>query len=620
MIILQTKELSKAFQLEEVLTNINIEIQTGEKIGLIGRNGTGKTTLLKIITGEEEKTGGDLFIGNEVKIGYLKQTQKLTSNETIYDFVLHTFEDILKLRKDLKEVLDALSKAPEDRSLLFRYADLQHQYEEVNGYQTESNVKGILFGLGFKEEEFTRPVSELSGGELTRLSLAKLLSKEVDLLLLDEPTNHLDIDATKWLEGFLSTYRGAALIVTHDRVFLDKTVKKIVELERGKSTLYNGSYSDYVEAKRKLYEIKRQEYQNAKDRYDQELKKLRVFKQRAHMNNKFSSTARDREKKLKRIEIPEKPLWLDQEMHLSFSVTHPSGNEVLSVRDLKKSFDRTLFEDLSFKVFRKERFGIIGPNGIGKTTLLKILQGLIEKDQGTIRWSDSATIGYYDQAQLNLKESNTVLQEMHDHFPQRTSGELRKELGAFLFTADDVFKPISALSGGEKARLSLLKLMLLDKNTLILDEPTNHLDLVGKESLEKALLDYPGTLIFVSHDRYFLNRIATKLLVIEKDGCYYVDGGYEDYERGHLKKIVHEEVVEKKAPVKKKVRGDIDFLKLKLELQEELLRETELAFMEPGIYNDAIEVENLEQKIKAKEEEIIRLKNEMQKESACLKS
>lgn len=588
--LLQTNHIKKSFLLEDVLVDVNFEIKDKEKIGLIGRNGEGKSTLLKIITGELSADEGQVFYARGKTIGYLKQmTEKDLSHQSVYSYCLESFSDILRLEEKIHETSHALEQNPESEELLYELARLQERFHDENGYATESYIRGILKGLGFSDDEQQKPLSVLSGGERTRVELAKTLVKEVDLLLLDEPTNHLDIGAITWLESFISNYPGACIITTHDREFLDNTVEKIFELEQGLGQWYSGNYSKYLEEKRIRYELLYKEFELASARREAEEEKLRVFKERSHRNEIFAKRARDREKKLERMEMPVKPLWLDHSIRLNFGIHRRSGDDVLQVIDLQKSLgDKRLFSELSFKVYRQQVLGIIGPNGVGKSTLLQILADHLLPDEGRIKYGSGVNFSYYNQNLEELSDEADLTEEINDSFPSLDIPTIRNLLALFLFQGDDVFKKVKVLSGGERARLSLLKLMLRDNNLLLLDEPTNHLDLPSKETLEESLLQYEGTIILVSHDRFFLNKLCTHILEIREDGHRYVEGNYREFlaTTTEIKKPKRQKKKRSSRPKGTKAE-DPSALEREIHQLEGELEKIELAIYDPTIYNDS---------------------------------
>lgn len=528
--ILSCHNISKSFDGKDILCSASFHMEDHEKAAIVGANGTGKSTLLKMITGKLSPDSGEIILAKNATIGYLAQHNDSSSENTIYDELLTVKQEILQLEQEIRS-LELSMKHAEDAALaamLSRYSSLMHTFESENGYAYKSEVTGVLRGLGFSEADFSRPIATLSGGQKTRVFLGKLLLSKPDLILLDEPTNHLDIESITWLESFLLNYSGAVLIVAHDRYFLNRIVTKIFEIEGGILTSYVGNYSQYAAKKEMLRNAQLKQYCNQQKeiRHQQEvIEKLRSFNR-----EKSIKRAESREKLLNKMQKIEKPAFFDYEMNLTLTPQIESGNDVLSVKALQKGYDsKVLFADLSFEIKRGEHVAIIGANGTGKTTILKIINGLLEADAGTYQIGSKVTIGYYDQEHHVLNMENTIFEEIADAYPTMTNTEIRNVLAAFLFTDDDVFKPIQALSGGERGRVSLAKLMLSEANFLILDEPTNHLDVVSKEVLEKAIQSYTGTVLYVSHDRYFINRTAHRILELSDHVLISYLGNYDYY-------------------------------------------------------------------------------------------
>lgn len=592
MILLQTSKLNKSYLIDPVLVEIDFEVQTSQRIGLIGRNGSGKSTLMKILAGQLNYDSGALHRAREITVGYLEQVPKTPDQKTtVYDYCLEAYRDLLDLSEEIVQLTEQIALEPHNDKLQTDYVQKQHLFEESNGYAIESKVRGILTGLGFPPVDQQKELKLLSGGERTRLELAYLLTRDYDVLLLDEPTNHLDINAITWLESYLQAYTGAVVIITHDRVFLDRTINRIYELEAGRGDWYEGNYSSYVYQKRLRFEQQAHTYEGYVQKRKAEEEKLRVFRERSHKNQKFAARARDREKKIARMEVIDKPLWLDRSIKLQFKPSRSSGNDVLKVRGLSKAFEpKQLFKDLSFDVFSGDVLGIAGPNGIGKTTLLKIITDQMTPDQGEYYYGARVDWGYYEQANTNLTPDYDLVTEINQTYPELSVSQIRNMLAAFLFTGDDVFKLIGSLSGGEKARLALLKLMLEGKNLLILDEPTNHLDLPSKETLETALKDFPGTLIFVSHDRYFLNQLATKMLWMDHGSYRVIQGNFNslsDPSAPELKPTIDRPKKESQpTPSKKSQAQESDTLNLARLLAEEADLEEELEIFRRALYNE----------------------------------
>lgn len=536
MIILSATNITKSFGIETILDNISFHINQGDRIGIIGANGAGKTTLLNILSGNLPYDSGDFFVSANTKVGYLRQRYVFESENTVYEEMLSIFSEIIDMEQELELLSHTISeeskKGNNVTDMLHKYDDLMEVFKNKNGYGYKSEINGILNSMAFPEEYYSKQISILSGGERTRLALASLLLKKPDLLLLDEPTNHLDIGTLKWLEQYLKSYSGTIVLISHDRYFLDQTVNRIFEIENHKLITYEGNYTSYTGKKRLKDEdeLRKYEYQQKEIQRQEEI--IRRFKQ--HGTEKLAKRAQSREKRLKHIEQIERPNVSLGKIKVNFKQKYQSGNEVLMLKEISKSFGksdqrRQLFKNVELDIKKGERICIVGPNGIGKTTLLKIIMGELEADQGYVKLGHNISFGYYDQEQKLLNEGNTVLEEVHSAYRLYSDTEIRNILGRFLFKNDMVFQTVSSLSGGEKARLLLLKLMLSGANVLIMDEPTNHLDIASKEVFEEALLDFPGTMILVSHDRYFLNRIPTRIIELDEDGANNYLGGYDYY-------------------------------------------------------------------------------------------
>ncbi|WP_028553116.1 ABC transporter ATP-binding protein [Paenibacillus sp. UNC451MF] len=531
--LLQVSGITKSYGINTVLSNISLQIEARERIGLVGVNGAGKSTLLQIIAGEMSYDSGDIFKSKETKIGYLKQNSGLVSDRSIWDEMKSVFTHLEEAEQELRRLEammadpDVLANDKQTEETMKRYASLSEWFKEQGGYEAEARIRGILHGMGFGNFAPETPVNTLSGGQKTRLALAKMLLQAPDLLLLDEPTNHLDIPTLTWLEGYLRSYSGAILVVSHDRYFLDALVNAIYEIERTTSKRYTGNYTRYVETKQAEYDIQMKQF----EKQQEEIAKMEEFVQRNLVRASTTKRAQSRRKALEKMDRLDKPLGDLKRASFSFEVEQTSGKEVLQVSNVSISYDgrKPLLRDVSFQLRRGDTAALIGPNGIGKSTLLKTLIGTQQQDKGDIRWGTNVRIGYYDQEQKGLNPNKTILAEVWDEFPNLEEARIRTVLGSFLFSGEDVFKKITALSGGEKARVSLAKLMLQKANVLILDEPTNHLDLFSKEVLESALIDYEGTLLFISHDRYFLNKMAESMLELKSDGVTSYLGNYDDY-------------------------------------------------------------------------------------------
>ena len=529
--VLACQNINKAFAATEILRDVSFHIEEHEKAALIGVNGAGKTTLLKIIMGEIQPDSGQVILAKGKTIGYLAQHQDISGDRTIYEVVLEAKQDILDMERKMRVLEIQMKNADpgELDGLMASYTRLTHTFELANGYACQSEVTGVLKGLGFPEEDFHRELDTLSGGQKTRVALGRLLLTKPDVLLLDEPTNHLDMESISWLETYLMNYPGAVLIVSHDRYFLDRIVTKVIEIENGKSLMFPGNYTVYSEKKAV---IRRAEY-NAYLNQQQEIRRQEevITKLRSFNREKSIRRAESREKLLDKIEVLDKPAIPQADMRIHLTPRIISGNDVLTVRGLSKAYSGvSLFENQDFEIHRGERVAIIGSNGTGKTTILKIINGLVEADHGSIALGSKVHIGYYDQEHQVLHMDKTIFDEISDTYPSMTQTQIRNVLAAFLFTGDEVFQPIRTLSGGERGRVSLAKLMLSEANFLILDEPTNHLDIVSKEVLEEALREYAGTVLYVSHDRYFINQTATRILELTGQTLINYIGNYDYYQ------------------------------------------------------------------------------------------
>lgn len=532
--ILSCSNICKSFGSEDILKNVSFHIEEHEKAAIVGINGAGKSTLLKIIVGELPADSGEVVISRGKTFGYLAQNQDLLSHRTIYDELLEVKRPVIEMEEKLRELEISMKLAEGDEleDMMSQYSRLSHQFELINGYAWKSEIVGVLKGLGFTEDEFGKQISTLSGGQKTRVSLGKLLLTSPDIILLDEPTNHLDMSSISWLENYLLNYKGSVIIVAHDRYFLNKIVTKVVELDNGRATAYLGNYTAYSEKRAQMRAIQMKAYLNQQQeiRHQEEvIEKLRSFNR-----EKSIKRAESREKMLNRIEVLEKPSEINDAMDIRLEPNILSGNDVLTVRGLGKAFgSQKLFSDLDFDVKRGERVAIIGDNGTGKTTILKMINGLVEPDAGEIILGSKVHIGYYDQDHQVLHTDKTLFEEISDAYPGMTNTQIRNTLAAFLFTGDDAFKRIGDLSGGERGRVSLAKLMLSEANFLILDEPTNHLDITSKEILENALSRYGGTVLYVSHDRYFINKTATRILDLTNGRLLNYIGNYDYYLEKH---------------------------------------------------------------------------------------
>lgn len=528
--ILSCNNISKSFGTDVIIKSCSFNIEDHEKAAIVGINGAGKSTLLKIITGIEPADTGLVTLAKDKTLGYLSQQQNLNSDNTIYDELLSVKQYILDMEAQLRSIENQMKSADDTalETLMKKYSDLNHEFELNNGYAYKSEITGVLKGLGFAEEDFTLNVNTLSGGQKTRVALGRLLLSKPDIILLDEPTNHLDMESISWLENYLLNYSGAVLIVAHDRYFLDKIVSKIIELDNGNATVFSGNYTDYASKKAIMRNMQLKEYLNQQreiKHQEEVITKLKQFNR-----EKSIKRAESREKMLNKMEFVDKPEILNDKMDIKLEPNVISGNDVLTVDNLTKGFDGTvLFDNICFQIKRGERVALIGNNGTGKTTILKLINGIIPADSGSIYLGAKVNIGYYDQEHHVLDPDKTIFDEIRDAYPDLNNTQIRNTLAAFLFTNEDVFKYIKDLSGGERGRVSLAKLMLSNANFLILDEPTNHLDITSKEILENALNSYTGTVLFVSHDRYFINSTATRIIELANKTVVNYIGNYDYY-------------------------------------------------------------------------------------------
>lgn len=598
MIMLSCNNVSKSFGVETILEDISFSVNEGDKIGIVGVNGTGKTTLFKVITGIFPHDKGDIFTSKNCRLGYLEQNTNFYSEKTIYDEVISVFSDLIEAEEELRSLehqiasLSAKESSSGDqlKKAMDTYGKKYEEFEKKNGYAYKSEVRGTLKGLGFSDEEMNKPVNVLSGGEKTRVLLAKLLLSKPSLLLLDEPTNHLDADAIEWLEAFLRSYEKTIMIISHDRYFLDQSVNRIFEMENKRLTSYNGNYTDYQKQAKINREIRLRQYENQQrdiKKQEESIERLKAYGREKHLKR-----ARSKEKMLDKVDRLDKPQELRKKARFNFVLRHHSGNDVLKAQGLGKSFgDRKLFEGVDFDLYRGEKVALIGPNGVGKSTLFKIIMGDESQDQGEYKLGQGVDIAYFHQEQKSLNLENSIIDEVWDDNPHMTQTEVRNLLGAFLFEGEDVFKSIRSLSGGERARVAILKLILSKSNLLLLDEPTNHLDIDSKEVLEDALKEYEGTLLTISHDRYFLNTVVDRILVLKPDGIEEYLGNYEYYQN------------KKKEESEKSYLAEMEDLpsKTKTQIKEERRREKELKKNENKakklIKDIEVEIELLEKQI-----------------------
>lgn len=618
--ILSCVNISIAFGTEQILSNVSFHVNELEKVAIVGANGAGKSTLFKIIMQQLTADSGEVILGKGASIGYLAQHQDLTSDNTIFDELLSIKEHIIQLDKNIRSMeQDMVHLSGEKLELaLSKYAKLTHEFEQENGYAYRSEITGVLKGLGFTEEDFSKKTNQLSGGQKTRVSLGKLLLSKPDIILLDEPTNHLDLESISWLENYLLNYNGTVIIVAHDRYFLDKVVSKVVELSYGTSTVFSGNYTDYAKKKAQLREAKLRQYYNQQreiKHQEEVISKLRSFNR-----EKSIKRAESREKLLQKIEPIQKPLEEDSTMDIRLEPSIISGNDVLTIENLEKSFDSfLLFKGLSFQIKRGEKISIIGNNGTGKTTILKLINKLLSPDAGKISYGSNVKIGYYDQEHQVLDMNKTIFDEIHDTYPQLTQTKIRNTLASFLFTEDDVFKRIKDLSGGERGRVSLAKLMLSEANFLILDEPTNHLDITSKEILENAINGYTGTVLYVSHDRYFINQTATRILELTNKTVlnyignydYYLEKKEVTYQAANLSSTENTPSQASSAPTANKVNWQQQKdEQAKLRKIENQLKKCEEEISQLETRNEEIDQLLVQEEIYTNVEELIKLNNE----------
>ncbi|MFF2459805.1 ATP-binding cassette domain-containing protein [Peribacillus simplex] len=601
MILLQINQLSKYYGAELILSNMKLEVQNKDRIALVGRNGAGKSTLLKIIAGQLSHDGGEIIKPKGVTIGYMAQDTGLESELTIWDEMLTVFTDLIEQEKDLRR-LEADMARPDIfenetiyQKVLNEYDTLMVAFKEKGGYQYEADIRSVLHGLQFADFDYSTPISTLSGGQKTRLALGKLLLRKPDILILDEPTNHLDIETLSWLEQYLQSYQGAVLIVSHDRYFLDKVVNLVYEISRNNMKKYHGNYSSYLEGKAEDYERDMKLFEKQQG----EIEKLRDFVQRNITRASTTKRAQSRRKQLEKMDVMDKPQGDEKSANFSFQIEKQSGNEVLQLQDLAIGYEgETVSKNINSRMTKGESIALVGPNGVGKSTLLKTIISKLPALSGGFRFGTNVEVSYYDQEQANLVSNKRVLNELWDDYPLKPEKDIRTVLGNFLFSGDDVLKTVSTLSGGEKARLALAKMMMQKGNFLILDEPTNHLDLDSKLVLENALIDYPGTILFVSHDRYFINRIATKVIELSKVGNEEFLGDYDYYlekkqEQAEIQALEEQEQAKTLDATVEKTNYKIDKEAKKAERQrkrriEEIEAAMELLEIEINEYNDLL--------------------------------
>ncbi|MFY9482161.1 MAG: ATP-binding cassette domain-containing protein [Tissierellaceae bacterium] len=623
MPVLSCNNLTKSYIVDTVIEDISFTVEDGDKIGVLGLNGSGKTTLFNILAGDIHQDKGEIFIQKDLVLGYLRQHVKIDSQNTVFEECLMVFEHLIGMEKNLrnleKEIAELGVEGDSDRlaSLMNRYANLTEEFQEKNGYGFKSEIRGTLIGLGFTEEDFDKEVNILSGGQKSRLSLAKLLLEKPDLLLLDEPTNHLDIDAIGWLEKFLKDYKGAVLIISHDRYFLDNVVNRIFYLENKTIKVYNTNYSRFMEQRKKDLEVLKRQYEDQQKEIKRQEEIIARFMN--YGDSRYINQAQSRQRLLDKMKLIDKPM-NSKKTRLRFEPKIKSGRDVLSVDNIKKAFDDfVLLEDISFDIYRGERVGLIGPNGIGKTTLFKIVLGEVGYDEGDITLGRNVITGYFDQEMGNLNLDKTVIDEIWDEYPKLNYYEIRTILSQFMFVGDDIFREVSDLSGGEKGRLSLLKLMLSNANFLLMDEPTNHLDIDSKEVLEDAILNYEGTLFVISHDRYFLNRVTDKILELTPEGLKEYLGNYDYYLEKKNESLYEEdeEDTKTKTQIKLERKKEKELIQKERErkrqikkLEEEItqteksIEEIDSLLYDPDIYEDHERIVELSQKRQELQDEL----------------
>lgn len=592
MNVLNVSNLAKSYPNKTIFSGLSFNLEKGDKAGLVGLNGAGKSTLFNILTGRLRADEGKIFIPTDIKVGYLEQILSLDSDMTIYDYCLSVFEDLISLEREIRDLEKKMSteKDPDKlAAIMDEYTRKSDLYHNKNGYAMESELEGTLSAMGFAREDFNKKITELSGGQKARVELAGLLLEKPDLLLLDEPTNHLDIKAINFLENFIKNYKGTAIIISHDRYFLDATVNRMMVLEYGKLSTYTGNYTVFMEKRKKDREVRIHQYKSQQKEIERQEEIIDRLKNLGGSKRKRGiSQSRSRQKLLDKMERIEKPVELSDTMNLKFTPRIQSGMDVLKVSDLRMSFDdKEIFKNISFEIYRNERAAIIGDNGVGKTTLFKLILGELFQDGGRAKLGESVNVGYFDQEQKSLNLENTIFDEIRETFPMLTNFEIRSYLAKFMFYDTDVFREISELSGGERARISLLKLMISDCNFILMDEPTNHLDIDSKEILEDAILDFEGTLLIISHDRYFLNKIASKILDMKADGMDLYLGNY-DYYQEKLKEMSLTE--EEKSTVTK--------TQIKKERKKEKLKRDEVKAIKKEISQIEKDMEDIDKKLK----------------------
>lgn len=594
MIVLSSSNISKTYIVDTILEDISFTVTNRDKIGIIGNNGSGKTTLLDIISQREDPSSGEIYIRKDFKVGYLEQHTSIESEETLFNECLTVFSDLIQMEERIRQLEKEIaleSSNPDSHKLeelMDSYSQLLDEFNSRNGYAIESNIRGTLKGLGFDDDQIYQSINTLSGGQKSRLALAKLLLKKPDVLLLDEPTNHLDINAISWLENYLKEYDGAALIISHDRYFLDNVVNRIFLIENRQLNIYNTDYSNYMKQRKIDLDLMKKQFQDQQKEISRQKEIIERFSN--YGGRRYIKQAQARQKMLDKMEILEMPSE-SSKTQIRFEPNIKSGRDVLHIEGLSKSFaGQPLFENASFNIYRGERVGLIGGNGVGKTSLFRMIMGKLDQSSGDIKLGHHVNIGYFDQEQTDLTDDKTVVDEIWDDHPSFSHFDLRSVLSKFLFIGDDIFKETKDLSGGERGRLALLKMMLSDANFLLMDEPTNHLDIDSKEILEDALLDYDGTLLVISHDRYFLNRVVDRIIELEPQGTEEFLGNYDYY----LEKKKESEVMEEDLETRTKTQIKQDRKKEKEKLQEERNLKKKVKSLETNIFERELELESLD--------------------------
>ncbi len=619
MILISVQDLEKSFGIHEVLRGVSFSLQTGEKMGLVGVNGCGKSTLMRILTGELEADGGSVHKSKELRIGYLAQVDDIALTDTVWGALLRVFEPVIAMEQKLSAMEEEMAQVTDPEravKLSVEHQKLLERFNELEGYAYEGEMLRVLNGLGLSADMHQRTVGTLSGGERTRLSLAKLLLQKPDLLLMDEPTNHLDLEAIEWLQEYLTAFKGSLLLISHDRYFLDHVCNTMGELLGGKMIKFTGNYTQYMQKRTADFETRMKAYQLQQKEIQREMAIIERY--RSFNREKSIKAAESRQKRLDRIERLDKPIE-EQHVRFSFDARRRSGEEALEADRLSKRFDgEAVFENVSFKLRTGDRVALIGPNGVGKSTLFKILMNQLTPDTGVVRYGTNIDVGYYDQHQQSLNPNNTILDEVWNDFPTMDQSKVRGALGLFLFTGDEVYEQIGKLSGGERGRVALTKLMLKKDNLLLLDEPTNHLDMDSREVLEDALRDFPGTILAISHDRYFINRFADKVMVMEQDGIREYLGNFDDYlekrnrpvapvQSGAQEMTKTEQIKEKKKDRKlsamlRELKAQVKKAEEAIEQNEQRIAELEAKLADPATYEDQNLMRQLTEEYAAEQE------------------